>query len=258
MKQNKLKTVAIVIFTNIIVIAAAIGIALGLSAAFKTAKAPVEEKPVYTVKVNEATGAEEYYNENGEFEYQISKEYSDTEKKQISREIYADAENKTTKIVYYAEGTKTIDRVDEYENGNVSVQHRYENGADTGECWKFKYDEKGRQISSTNCDAQGNEIIKKEQSYNKFGKPDVYTELDANGSLIAKTEYNYDKKGNEIKTVFYDANGVVGYVEYEYDSQGRKSRMNQYKDGKLLDYRIFKYAKDGTCTEELHTPEKDK
>ena len=238
-----------------------VAVATGIGWAFKTAftgSRLTEKKSEYTVKVNESTGSEEYYDKDGKFAYQVNKEYSDTDSSKVAREVYSDADNNTTKIVYYQDDAKTVQRVDEYKDGNVVVQHKYENGTDTGEYWTFDYDEEGRQTDSVSYDANGNAVMKKEQTYNKDGKPVLYEETDADGNVIAKTEYNYDKDGNEIKTVFYSAEGVIGYVEYEYDSQGRKSRMNQYKDGKLLDYRTFKYDKNGVCTETLHDPNEEK
>lgn len=252
MKENnsKFKTLAIVILTNIIVIAAAVGIALGVSAVTGPKK-PVEEKSPYTIKVNEATGAEEYYDEEGNFAYQVNKEYADTENKLLSREIYADKDKKTTKIVYYKDDAKTVDRVDEYKDGQVSLQHTYKEGKDTGEYWKYEYDENGVLCNSLNFGADDSLIMKKEETHNKDGKPVLFQETDAQGNIISKTEYFYDKKGNEIKAVFYDSEGQTGYVEYEY-TDGRVSRMDQYKNDKLIEYRLFKYDKDGNCTQEVH------
>lgn len=246
-----------VIVSIILTIAIAMGIGWAFQTAFKSLK-PAEKSSDYTVKVNESTGAEEYYDKKGNLEYQVNKEYSDGEKTKIAREVYSDADNKTTKIVYYQDDAKTIDRVDEYKDGNIAVQHRYENGVDTGEYWTFEYNEDGRQTGSVNYDADGNTVMKKKQTYNENNQPVLYQETDADGNIISKTEYNYDKDGKETKTVFYNAEGMIGYVEYKYDSEGRKIRMDQYKGDKLLDYRTFKYDKDGVCTETIHSPDEEK
>ncbi len=249
--NSKFKTFAIVALTNIIVIAAAAGIALGVNAV-KNPEKSAEEKSPYTVKVNEATGEEEFYNKNGELAYKVNKEYN-AENKKLEKEVYADKNNKTTKIVYYKDDAKTIDRVDEYDkDDNIAVERVYENGKATGEYWKFDYDEQGRICNSVNYDGNDNVIMKKEESHNKDGKPVVFQETDGNGNLISKTEYTYDEKGNEIKAVFYSAEGMTGYVEYEYGADGRVSRMNQYKGDKLIEYRLFKYDKNGSCTQEIH------
>lgn len=245
--NSKIKTIVIVILTNILVIGAAIGISFGVKTVVDSKNAPE-----YTVKVNEKTGAEEYYDKNGKFAYQVNKEYADMENKVVSREVYADEENNTTKIVYFKENTTIVERVDEYEDGKVSVQHTYKDGTDTGERWEFKYDDKGNKTKSVNYAADNSVIVIKEESHNKDGKPVLYTETDADGNVVSKTEYSYNKDGSLKKAVFYDSEGTTGYVEYKYGEDGRVERMDEYKDGKLLDYRLFKYDKDGNCTEEFH------
>lgn len=254
------KSVAVVLGTIIIVLAAVIAISFGISfVAGKNRIVPEKvAEPEYTIQKDEATGADEYYDKDGEFMYKLTKEYKDAKNQELSREIYADKDNKTNKIVYYQADSKTVERVDEYNNGNVSKQHIYENGKDTGAYWTFDYNDKGILLTSIQYDKDGKIVIKKTNTYDKKGKIKLYEETDENGKTLSKTEYNYDKDGKEIKTVFYDANGVIGYVEYQYDSKGRKSRMDQYKDGKLIDYRIFKYDKDGAMTEEYFTADAEK
>ena len=256
-KGSKIKTIAIVVLTNVVVIAAAIGIAFGVNAVVN--KGPVNEEDKYTTKVDKETGVKEVYDENGKLMYKVNREVSAAGDSQFSRDVYTDKDNKTQKVVYYAGETDTIDRVDEYnENGEIAVQHEYVDGKDTGEYWKFDYNEDGKQTSSVNYDKDGKEIFKREQEYNKFGKPDIYVEKDAEGNIIAKTEYNYDKDGKETKTLFYDAEGLVGYVEYQYDKDGRVTRMDQYKDGKLYDFRTYTYDKNGVAKETLHQPDEAK
>ena len=258
MKQKGDKTALKIILSIIAVVAVAAVIGWAFNTAIGPKKSNGEnEEPALTMKVNSATGAEEYYDEDGKFEYQVKKEYADAEKKQLVREIYSDEKDAATKIVYYNNDAKTISRIDELKDGQVTVQHRYENGEDTGEYWAFTYNESGRQTGSVNYSADGKVLQKKEQSYNENNQPLVYEEKDAEGGLISKTEYIYDKKGNEIKTVFYNADGVIGYVEYKYED-GKKVRMDQYEGDELIEYRLFKYDKDGNIKEEIHNVAEEK
>lgn len=259
MKNNKTKSAVSVIIAIILILAAAVVIGWAFNNAIGPwDKSKAAEEPEYTVKVNEATGQEEYFDKDGNLSFKVNKEYTGPDSKKITKEVYSDANDQTEKIVYYKDDGKTIDRVDEWDGNNVSIQHIYENGADTGKYWEFKYNEDGRQTYVVNYDADKNVILKKETSYNKDKKPEVYSETDAQGNIISKTEYTYDKDGKEAKTFFYDAKGLVGYVEYQYDEKGQVKRMDEYKDDELIHYILYKFDKDGKCTEDHHYPPAEK
>lgn len=257
--NSKIKTIIVVIAINIIVIALAAGIGFGALKLFppKNSAPEATKSSVYVAKVNKATGAEEYYDKEGNFVYQVKKEYKDMENKVVDKEVYSDKDNNTTKIVYFAENTTIITQVDEFKDGKVSVTHKYKDGKDTGECTKFQYTESGRISEQVEYAANG--AVKKivEKTYNKNGTDDTYIETDAKGNLISKTIYKYDKDGKQTKAEFYDADGMTGYVEYLYDKDGKAERMNEYKDGKLIDYYLFTYDKDGNQKQEFHEAKDD-
>ncbi len=249
------KNILRVVIPIILTIAVAVGIAIGINAITKKNNLPKE--PEYTVKVDEATGKEKYYDKNGNFVYAVSKEYADTEKKLVTREIYSDEKNNVTKSILYKDDGKTVDRVDEYSNGQISKQHLYENGKETGEYITYERDDKGNEVASIVYNKDNSIKSKKEQKYNSDNNITLYLETDGNGKTLSKTEYFYDSKGVATKTVFYDADGITGYVEYEYNAAGQRVRMNQYADGKLIDFRTFEYDKDGNVVKDIYHEAKE-
>ena len=194
---------------------------------------------------------EDYYDKKGELKYKVIKGYRDLESTSLMQEVYNNAQGELIKMVNYDEAG-TITGVDEYANNRVSTHHEYVQGKATGNYTTYEYDDRGNNICTTeyNSEDKVTRTVKKE--YNANNDTTLYLETGADGKQISKTEYNYNEKGQEVKTVFYDANGETGYVTYDYDEQGRKIKMNEFAKGKLISYRNFTYDENGADKEEIH------
>lgn len=261
MKKIGTKRLIIIIAAVVVIAAAVVVLVLGFTKGWfkKDAGQPEQTEGsvsyVYDPQNKNAVVVEEHYSEDGKLEYKINKSYADTEKKQLSQERYVDEKDNVKKVVEYDNQGK-ITRVEEYENSKPVIEREYKDGVATGIYTKREFTDSGKEALRVTYDKDNKVIKKVQQQYEKFGdeeKVTLHYETDGNDKQLAKTVYQYEQSGNLTKAVFYDAKGMTGYVEYEYDSQGKATRMNQYdKDSKLTDYRLFKYAEDGTVTEEYH------
>ncbi len=256
--MNKKKLI-IIIAAAVVVIAAAVVLALGFAKGWFTSK-PAEKEDDYSVSYvyaedGQTVQQEAYYNKDGSLAYKVEKGYADTEGKVLAEERYLDAENNLQKRISYDADGKKNGR-DEYTGTQVSAHYNYTNGEEDGTYSKFTYTDDGQPLSAIDYDAENNVVRKVERTYNDDGNITLYLETDAQGNTLSKTVYNYNKDGQEEKTVFYNSEGITGYVVYTYED-GKRVRMDQYEDEKITKYILFKYDKDGNVTQEEHFPEQE-
>lgn len=262
MKKLGTKRLIIIIAAVVVLAAAVVVLALGFTKGWfkkgdadQTTQTTEKTSYIYDPQNKSSVIGEEHYSEDGKLKYKINKSYADTEKKQLCEERYVDDKDNVQKVVEYDINGK-ITRVEEYENSKPIIEREYKDGVATGIYTKREFTDSGKEALRVTYNKDNKVIKKVQQQYEKFGNEEkvvLYYETDGNDKQISKTVYNFDQKGNPTKVVFYDAEGMTGYVEYEYNSQGNATRMNQYgKDSKLTDYQVFKYAEDGTVTTEYH------
>lgn len=255
-KKPKSKKAIVIIIIAVVLVAAIAVLIVAFSKGWIGKKGTGEEEK-YSVSYKyvdngEAVAREDYYDDNGELVYKIVKGYSDENNTKLMQETYLNADDKITKVINYDEaGTKT--GVDEYnDKAQLAIHYEYLEGKATGKYFTYEYTDSGAILASTTYSKDKKIINKVSREYDDKGNLTLYLETDGEGKQLSKTIYTYDSNGKEIKTTFYDADGVTGYVEYEYNDKGQKTRMNEYVDGKLSSYRTYTYDKDGAVTEKFH------
>ena len=265
----KAKKGILVAVAALVVIAAVVVLALGFSKGWfkKDADGNGKEKGKEQYSVSyvygddgESVMEEAYYDKAGELQYKVEKAYADTENKVLLEERYVDADNALQKKIRYDENSKIV-AVDEYEGTLVVAHYDYADGKETGTHYTYTYTDDGQPLTSVEYDKDDNVVRKIERTYKAYnGKNEItlYLEQDGKGTQISKTVYNRDKDGKEIKTVFYNAEGITGYVTYTYDAKGNKTRMDEYEKDVLTKYTLFKYDKNGGVTQEEHFPDSEK
>ena len=256
--MSKKKKLVIIIAAVVVVAAAAAVLAVGFSKGWFSKKPAEDEYSVSYVydESNKIVQQEEYYDKEGNLAYKVEKSYSDAEGKVLFEERYVDTDGTVQKrYTYNVEGQKTGE--DEFSGTQVVAHYDYENGEATGTYSKFTYTDDGQPATSVEYDAENNVVRKVERTYNDNGDITLYNETDSEGKMISKTVYNYNDKGQEEKTVFYNSEGITGYVVYTYNDEGQRVRMDQYEDDKITKYLLFKYDKDGNVTQEEHFPDQE-
>ena len=256
--MNK-KKIIIIAAAVVIVAAAAVVLILGFTKGwFSKAQAKDDYSVSYVyAEDGETVQQEEYYDKDGSLKYKVQKSYSDTEGKVLFEERYLDADDAVQKVITYdAEGNKNGE--DEYSGSLVDTHYNYTGGEADGTYSKFPYTDDGKPLTAIDYDAEDNVVRKVERTYNDDGNITLYLETDAEGKTLSKTVYNYNKDGQEEKTVFYNSEGITGYVVYTYDEDGKRVRMDQYEDEKITKYILFNYDKDGNITQEEHFPDQEK
>lgn len=216
----------------------------------------VEKRVVYESN-GQSVQMEEYYDAKGNVDHKVEMLYADTEGKVLEQKRYFNKDNAIQKAVTYdAEGK--ITGVDEYKNSQVVAHYNYSAGKPDGTYSKFTFTDDNKPLGSFDYDANDKIVKKIERVYDDKGNITLYHETDGDGKTLSKTVYKYNKDGQEEKTVFYNSEGITGYVVYTYDNSGRKARMDQYENDVITKYIIFKYDKDGNATAEEHFPDQEK
>ncbi len=248
MKNKKLKLI-IIIAAVLVVVAGGVTAIIGYNAGWfgnsdeLVKKEILDETGTYVVR-------DEYYNKDGELEYQVVKTYADDEKTKIRTETYLNSEKKVTKIVGYGDDG-TVAGVDEYSDNKQVSRKEYLNG-ELSSRFEYEYSDSGLILCTTEYDVNDEIIRTIKREYNDKDMITLFLETGKSGNQIAKTVYEYNDIDKESRVTFYDGEGITGHVEYEYDAEGNRIKMSEYVKGVLSNYRTYTYDENGVAQETYH------